>query len=73
MLKAAVEHSEALLLFDRFPHRNAAMLRPHRGGEPRYLTNAMRPLWTYTQPPEPDYFALLGALCRTGGGWRKTG
>ena len=64
MVKAAIEHSETLLLFDRFPHRNAAMLRPHRGGEPRYLTNAMRPLWSFTQPPDPDYFAVLGALCR---------
>ena len=64
MVKAAIEHSETLLLFGRFPHRNAAMHRPHRGGEPRYLTNAMRPLWSFTQPPDPDYFALLGALCR---------
>ena len=64
MVKAAIEHSETLLLFDRFPHRNTAMLRPHRGGEPRYLTNPMRPLWSFTQPPEPDYFALLGALSR---------
>ena len=64
VIKAAIEHSEALLLFGRFPHRNAAMLRRHRGGEPRYLTDAMRPLWTFTQPPSPDYFALLGALCR---------
>ena len=63
-VKAAIEHSEALLLFGRFPHRNTAMLRRHRGGEPRYLTDPMRPLWTFTQPPSPDYFALLGALCR---------
>ena len=63
-IKAAIEHSEALLLFGRFPHRNTAMLRRHRGGEPRYLTDPMRPLWTFTQPPSPDYFALLGALCR---------
>ena len=68
MVRAAMEHSETLLLFDRFPHRNAAMLRPHRGGEPRYLTNAMRPLWSFTQPPDPDYFAVLGALCRVGDG-----
>ena len=63
-IKAAIEHSEALLLFGRFPHRNTAMLRRHRGGEPRYLTDPMRPLWTFTQPPSPDYFALLGGLCR---------
>ena len=63
IIKAALEHSEALLLFDRFPHRNAIMQRPHRGGEPRYLTNEMRPLWSFTQPPHPEYFALLGALC----------
>ena len=64
VVKAAIEHSEALLLFGRFPHRNTAMLRRHRGGEPRYLADPMRPLWTFTQPPSPDYFALLGALCR---------
>ena len=63
-VKASIEHSEALLVFGRFPHRNAIMRRPHRGGEPRYLADTMRPLWTFTQPPSPDYFALLGALCR---------
>ncbi len=62
--KAFIEHSEALLLFGRFPHRNAIMLRSHRGGEPRYLTDTLRPLWSFTQPPDPDYFALLGALHR---------
>ena len=62
ILKAAIEHTEALLLFGRFPHRNVAMMRRHRGGEPRYLTGSMRPLWSFTQPPSPDYFALLGAL-----------
>ena len=66
-VKAIIEHSEALLLFDRFPHRNAVMQRLHRGGEPRYLTDAMRPLWSFTQPPNPEYFALLGALYRAGG------
>ena len=65
IVKGAIEHSETLLLFGRFPHRNVAMQRPHRGGESRYLTDAMRPLWSFTQPPDPDYFALLGALCRT--------
>ena len=64
IIKGAIEHSETLLLFGRFPHRNAAMQRPHRGGEVRYLTDPMRPLWSFTQPPDPDYFALLGALCR---------
>ena len=64
IIKGVIEHSEALLLFGRFPHRNAAMQRPHRGGEPRYLADAMRPLWSFTQPPNPDYFALLGALFR---------
>ncbi len=64
IIKGVIEHSEALLLFGRFPHRNAAMQRPHRGGEPRYLADAMRPLWSFTQPPNPDYFALLGALLR---------
>ena len=73
IVKGAIEHSEALLLFDRFPHRNAALRRPHRGGEPRYLTDAMRPLWSFTQPPDPDYFALLGALYRTENGSTKAG
>ena len=68
VLKGAIEHSETLLLFDRFPHRNAILQRPHRGGEPRYLADAMRPLWSFTQPPDPDYFAVLGALYRTGDG-----
>ena len=68
VVKAAIEHSETLLLFDRFPHRNAVMQRPHRGGEARYLTDPMRPLWSFTQPPDPDYFAVLGALCRMGNG-----
>ena len=67
-VKAAIEHSEALLVFGRFPHRNAIMRRPHRGGEPRYLADSMRPLWTFTQPPSPDYIALLGALCRLNDG-----
>ena len=64
VVKASIEHSEALLVFGRFPYRNAIMRRPHRGGEPRYLADTMRPLWSFTQPPSPDYFALLGALCR---------
>ncbi len=63
-VKAIIEHSEALLLFDRFPHRNAIMQRPHRGGESRYLADALRPLWSFTQPPNPVYFSLLGALHR---------
>ena len=65
-VRAIIEHSEALLLFDRFPHRNAILRRPHRGGEPRYLTDPMRPLWSFTQPPNPEYFALLSALHGTG-------
>ena len=68
IIRGVIEHSETLLLFGRFPHRNAAMQRPHRGGEVRYLTDPMRPLWSFTQPPDPDYFALLGALCRLGNG-----
>ncbi len=68
IIKGVIEHSEALLLFGRFPHRNAALQRPHRGGEPRYLTDEMRPLWSFTQPPNPEYFALLGALHRTADG-----
>ena len=67
-IKAAIEHAETLLLFDRFPHRNAVMQRTHRGGEVRYLTDPMRPLWSFTQPSDPGYFALLGALHRVGNG-----
>ena len=72
-IKAALEHSEALLLFGRFPHRNAVLQRPHRGGEPRYLTDPMRPLWSFTQPPDPEYFALLGALHRMEDGLDEDG
>ena len=68
VVKAIIEHTEALLLFDRFPHRNAIHRRPHRGGEPRYLADPLRPLWSFTQPPDPDYFALLGTLNRMGDG-----
>ena len=66
-VKAFIEHSEALLLFDRFPHRNAVMQRTHRGGEPRYLADMLRPLWSFTQPPNPEYYALLGALHQEAG------
>ena len=68
LLRAVIEHSETLLLFDRFPHRNGILQRPHRGGELRYLTDPMRPLWSFTQPPNPVYFALLAALFRMGEG-----
>lgn len=40
------------------------MNRPHKAGEFFYLTDAMRTLWSFTQPPRPDYFGILGALCR---------
>ncbi len=68
LLRAVIEHSETLLLFDRFPHRNGILQRPHRGGEHRYLTDPLRPLWSFTQPPNPVYFALLAALFRMGEG-----
>lgn len=68
LLRAVIEHSENLLLFDRFPHRNAILQRPHRGGEVRYLTDPFRPLWSFTQPPNPIYFALLASLFRIGEG-----
>ena len=45
--------------------------RPHRGGEPRYLTNPMRPLWSFSQLPNPEYFTLQGALFGTGDGLEK--
>ena len=63
-IKASIEHSDALLIFGRFPHRNAILGREHKAGEPRYLNDPVRPLWTFTQPPRPDYFAILGALYR---------
>lgn len=63
-IKSIIEHAEAVLVFGRFPHRNPIMNRPHKAGEVFYLTDAMRPLWSFTQPPRPDYFAILGALCR---------
>jgi uncharacterized protein (DUF924 family)/Ca2+-binding EF-hand superfamily protein len=63
-IKSIIEHAEAVLVFGRFPHRNPIMNRPHKAGEVFYLTDVMRPLWSFTQPPRPDYFAILGALCR---------
>lgn len=63
-IKSIIEHAEAVLVFGRFPHRNPIMSRPHKAGEVFYLTDAMRPLWSFTQPPRPDYFGILGALCR---------
>ncbi len=63
-IKSIVEHAEAVLIFGRFPHRNPIMSRPHKAGEVYYLTDQMRPLWSFTQPPRPDYFAILGALSR---------
>ena len=66
-IKATIEHSEVLLNYGRFPHRNAILRRPHKPGEPRYLNDPVRPLWTFTQPPKPDYFAILGALHRVSG------
>ena len=68
-VKGAIEHSETLLLFDRFPHRNAALLRPHRGGERRYLTNPTRPLWSFSQPLNSNYLAMMGALHRVEDGF----
>ena len=65
-IKAFIEHSDALLIYGRFPHRNAILGREHGAGEPHYLTNPVRPLWSYTQPPLPVYYAILGALCRIG-------
>jgi Ca2+-binding EF-hand superfamily protein len=63
-IKSVIEHAEAVLIFGRFPHRNPIMSRPHKAGEVYYLTDAMRPLWSFTQPPRPDYFTILGTLCR---------
>ncbi len=67
-IKATIEHSEVLLLYGRFPHRNAIYCRPHKAGEPRYLNDPMRPLWTFTQPLNPEFPAFLGALWRVGDG-----
>ena len=53
-------------MFGRFPHRNAALLRPHRGGERRYLTNPARPLWSFSQPLEPGLLRRVGRLAQNG-------
>ncbi|MDE0695313.1 MAG: DUF924 family protein [Boseongicola sp.] len=66
-IRAFIEHSEVLLSFGRFPHRNAILGREHKAGEPRYLTDTARPRWSFTQPPHPGYFAILAALYRIGG------
>lgn len=63
-IKAFIEHSDALMVYGRFPHRNAILGREHKPGEPHYLKNPVRPLWSFTQPPRPDYYAILGALHR---------
>ena len=67
-IKAFIEHSDVLLVFGRFPHRNAILGREHKAGEPRYLADTARPRWSFTQPPHPDYFAILAALHRIDGG-----
>jgi Ca2+-binding EF-hand superfamily protein len=46
----------------KFPHRNPIMCRPHRAGEVHYLTSELRPPWSFTQPPQADYYALHAAL-----------
>jgi uncharacterized protein (DUF924 family)/Ca2+-binding EF-hand superfamily protein len=61
-VKAVIEHSEAVLLHGKFPHRNPILCRPHRAGEVHYLTSEMRPPWSFTQPPRADYYALHAAL-----------
>ena len=63
-IKAFIEHSDALVIFSRFPHRNAILSRVHKVGEPQYLTGPVRPLWSYTQPPQPHYYAILACLYR---------
>ena len=65
-VKAFIEHSDALMIYGRFPHRNAILGRVHKPGEPHYLTSPVRPLWSFTQPPRPEYYAVLGALHRIG-------
>lgn len=61
-IKSIVEHSEAVLLHGKFPHRNPILCRPHRAGEVHYLTSELRPLWSFTQPPRPLFYALHAAL-----------
>ncbi|MCY3930562.1 MAG: DUF924 family protein [Acidobacteria bacterium] len=63
-IKAFIEHADALMIYGRFPHRNAILGREHKPGEPHYLKNPVRPLWSFTQPPRPEYYAILGALHR---------
>jgi uncharacterized protein (DUF924 family)/Ca2+-binding EF-hand superfamily protein len=61
-VKAVIEHAEAVVMHGKFPHRNPILCRPHRAGEIHYLTNELRPPWSYTQPPRPDFYALHAAL-----------
>lgn len=53
---------EAVLMHGQFPHRNPILCRPHGAGEIHYLTSELRPMWSFTQPPRPDYYALHAAL-----------
>jgi uncharacterized protein (DUF924 family)/Ca2+-binding EF-hand superfamily protein len=64
-IKSIVEHSEAVLLHGKFPHRNPILCRPHRAGEVHYLTSELRPLWSFTQPPRPLFYALHAAMHAT--------
>lgn len=61
-IRASIEHSEVLLNYNRFPHRNPILGRVNSGGEMKYLNDPMRPLWTFTQQPDPAYFGMLAAL-----------
>lgn len=65
-VKSVIEHSEAVLVYSRFPHRNAVLCRPHKAGEVYYLTNTLRPLWSFTQPPYSPFYALHAVFHKAG-------
>jgi len=61
-VKSIIEHSEAVLVHNRFPHRNAIMCRIHEPGEDTYLRSDLRPLWSFTQPPRPSYYIIHSSI-----------
>ncbi|MDA9951058.1 DUF924 domain-containing protein [Oligoflexaceae bacterium] len=63
-VKSIIEHAEAILDHQRFPHRNAVLCRNYRANECYYLANDNRPVWSYTQPPRPLYYAMHTILHR---------
>ncbi|MDQ3511746.1 MAG: DUF924 domain-containing protein, partial [Pseudomonadota bacterium] len=63
-VKSIIGHAETVLQHGRFPHRNAVLCRHYHAGELYWLTSQSRPVWSYTQPPRPFYYALHTVLHR---------